>query len=360
MAHNKTFVHVFFTRPDCFLLKNKDGVITAADQVLNHTDTALVWKKYPELFKMLTDSERCGDENNFNFLLSNQVTSFQIGNEGLNTVNVGKSWGEHEMIYGEGYNGRTAGEFTCTFDEVNDYSIINLMKLWVTYIANVSDGSWSPYYPDFSVTNDMRFEKDAYCHVYDKALDYAASVYVFWVGADGSDVLYWTKYYGVYPSVNGADALSCVKSSNPNETPKLSINFKYCYKRDANPMALLTFNQIANINRSKKAIKYINPYDFTVAGMSRPFVGAPFIELDIPKEITLHPDDVMYGKRASIRLRFKAPTTGYGSKRSEANLYKVHSPSVSTPSQSDRDETNTDNAIEAIQTGTISDDVEIQ
>ena len=100
LAHNKSFTYVFFTRPDLNLLNYTGGANT---QVKNHSEAAMLWRRNPDLFKLLTDYRRCQDSNNFNMLLSNQVTSFDIQDEQLSTVEAGKSWSGYEMIYGDEY-----------------------------------------------------------------------------------------------------------------------------------------------------------------------------------------------------------------------------------------------------------------
>lgn len=299
MAHNKSFTHVFFSRPDLNLL---DPTTRKANtQIMNHSEAAMVWRRQPEIFKLLTSSIRCGDFNDFNFLLSNQVTSFDIQDESLTTNEAGKSWGEYTMMYGDSYSGRTAGEFSCNFDETNDYSIINMIKLWITYIDNVSKGAWSPSY-DLSGNSKWVKDNPMVNHVYTKTLDYASSVYVFKCGPDGEDVLYWTKYYGVFPVNTGASALSWNINDNVGSTPKLNIRFKYAFKRDLSPISLIEFNHIAKVPDS---IVSEDSFDPNYNHSSRPYVGAPFIEMRLG-EPTLRSGGVACDNVSTqIRLKYR-------------------------------------------------------
>ncbi|MCM1233304.1 MAG: hypothetical protein NC489_24565 [Ruminococcus flavefaciens] len=299
LAHNKTVTHVFFTRPDLnILIPGVNG--GANSQVKNHTEAAMVWRRYPEIFKLLTDSSRCGDSDNFNMLLSNQVRSFDIRDEQLNTLESGKSWNEYSMIYGDSYTGRTAGQFSCNFEETSDYSVINLIKLWITYIDNVARGAWSPSY-NLNGTGVSTSYPD-YSHVYTKTLDYAASAYVFKCGPDGEDVLYWSKYYGVFPISTGAGALSWDQEQSIGNGPKLNIQFAYSFKKDMSPISLLEFNHNARVSGTVTAEESFNPeYNHS----SRPFVGTPFIQMKL-RTPTLTRNGVNYMKRRSeIRLKFK-------------------------------------------------------
>lgn len=297
LAHNKSITHVFFTRPDLNILNFQGG---ANSQTLNNTETAMIWRRYPELFKLLTDSSRCGDSNNFNMLLSNQVASFDIQDETLTQNKAGRSWNEYEMVYGDAYSGRTAGEFSCNFIETSDYSVINLLKLWITYIDNVARGAWSPSY---SLRNKDKKNINS-SHVYARALDYAASAYVFKCGPDGEDVLYWSKYYGVFPTNTGASALSWDNGSPIGDTPKLNIRFSYSYKKDLSPISLIEFNNNAKILKASDAISE-NSFNVNLGQSTRPYVGAPFIELKLG-DTTLKSDNVNYMQnRTQVRLKFK-------------------------------------------------------
>lgn len=298
LAHNKSVTHVFFTRPDLNILTPGDWP-TANEQTMNHSETALLWRKNPELFKLLTDCTRCGDNNNFNMLLSNQVTSFDIKDEEISSVKAGMSWNDYEMVYGDAYTGRAAGEFTCNFMETSDYSIINLIKLWITYIDNVARGAWSPSYQlkkDRSGINRS--------HVFTKTLDYASSVYVFKCGPDGEDILYWSKYYGVFPMNTGANALNWDNDSPIGTTPKLNIRFAYSFKKDLSPISLIEFNKIARIDLDSTTSE--NSFNVNFGHSSRPYVGAPFIQMNLNNDPHMRKGGVHYGRKdTSIRLKFR-------------------------------------------------------
>lgn len=298
LAHNKSVTHVFFTRPDLNILEAFPNV-TANAQTLNNSESSLIWRRNPELFKLLTDCDRCGDDNNFNMLLSNQVVSFDIKDEEITSVKAGMSWNDYEMVYGDSYTGRAAGEFSCNFIETSDYSIINLIKLWITYIDNVSRGVWSPSY---QLSNNRSGINRS--HVFSKTLDYGASVYVFKCGPDGEDVLYWSKYYGVFPMNTGANALSWDNNSPIGDDPKLNIRFSYSFKKDLSPISLIEFNSIAGIDADNGISE--NSFNVEFGHSSRPYVGAPFIQLNLNNNPTMTNNGVDYSRNKShIRLKFR-------------------------------------------------------
>ena len=326
LAHNKTITHVFFTRPDLNIVNPKyatgESNRLAADQVLDHTETAMTYRRFPELFKLLADRKRVWDDNNFNLLLSNQVSSFSLEDETLATTRHGKSWREYEMQYGQNYTGRYAGTFSCTFDETSEYSILNMIKLWMTYIDNVSTGAWSPNYYYLKDGLDKGGAGGEFDHVTNRDLDYGASVYVFKCGPDGEDVLYWTKYFGVFPISSGASALSWERSAQIGSTPSLNISFAYSAKRDMSPVSLLEFNDNANISEEEA---WIPGYVADNAGSYQPFVGCPYIQFRRKTpDMSDTKDGVYTGERMSIRLKFKEdPDTA--NQRSDKQLYTSHS-----------------------------------
>jgi hypothetical protein len=312
LAHNKSFTHVFFTRPDLNILQKSGSNISASKQCLNHTESTMLWMRNPTLFKLLVDKNHCGDNNNFNMLLSSAATSFQIEDETISVNEAGKSWNDYIMQYGNAYTGRSAGEFSVNFTDDKYYSIINLLKLWIIYIDNVARGAWSPSYDLAGSGRSNPLITDS--HVYTKTLDYASSVYVIKTGEDGSDILYWTKYYGVFPVNTGASALSWDILTNPGDAPKLNIRFKYSYKRDLSPISLLEFNNCAglpgswdNLSRNAGKTVYESPFNTKYGHGTRPYVGLPFIEMKMPSsDPKLVPNAIDKSDRnlATLRLQF--------------------------------------------------------
>ena len=335
---HKTMTYVFFTRPDLNLLlydsaSNRSSILP---RLKNNSEVALIYQRYPELFKLLTYYKRCGDLDNFNMLLSNQLTAFDISDEKIETVDAGKSWSDYAMPYGGSYTGRTSGEFNCTFKETSDLSVITLLKLWLTYIDNVSRGLFFPSYNLYP--SSVNFDKNPApagsngnarvnnSHVFTKTLDYAASAYLFICDQTGEEILFWSKYYGVYPTSTGSAALSWSgDQSTGNSQPSLSIPFRYAWKKDMNPVSLLEFNQNADIkvNASGTTVAYEPSYDPHAATGGRPFVMTPFIALDLvnPPKIQGSNLGMLSQKRTHIYLRFKKTEFDDKSPLRDSKLY---------------------------------------
>lgn len=306
LAHNKSFTHIFFTRPDLNILEGPMGNLTIAPQCRHHSETSMLWLQNPSLFKLLVNGKRCGDANNFNLLLSNAASAVAIEDETLSYIEAGRSWGEHAIQYGDGYTGQTAGELSVTFVDDKDYSVISLLKLWITYIHNVSRGAWIPSYNLEGNCNQVSKMING-SHVYTRTLDYAASIDVIKVGEDGSEILYWTKYYGVFPITTGAGSLSWDSSGSPGDAPKPPIRFRYSYKRDRSPVDLLTFNRNAMVTAGTigRIVDYERQWSDEFNHSNRPFVGTPFIQFKLPsRSVALAHDEVVQQQTAKLRLQF--------------------------------------------------------
>ena len=190
-----------------------------------------------------------------------------------------------------------------------------MLKLWLTYIDNVSSGAWSPNYT-------TKYSRN---HAHHRALDYAASMYVFKCAPDGETILYWSKYYGVFPTVSGSGALSWERSSSIANTPSLNITFAYSMKRDMSPISLVEFN--ANAHVSEKDLKNgsMPAFDYNNAGSTRPFVGTPFVEFTLYNPILdgTAANDVYSGPRAQMKLKYLNDAVSKKSKkRTDAQLYR--------------------------------------
>ena len=322
LAANRIITYVFFTRPDLNLLFHSGG---ALEQVNSHTESAMLWRRNPELFKLLTDSTRCEDsDNNFNLLLSNQVMNFELTDETLKIKEAGKSWEGYEMTYGHTYDGRSSGEFSCAFMDTSDLSIYHYIKLWMTYIHNVSRGEWKPSYnlarkntndplvstgdvlpPGIQGPADSKPRINS-SHVYTRTLDYGASANVIICGPDGEDILFWSRYYGIFPVSTSSSSLSWNLRDGVKFPDSLSIKFRYSYKLDLSPISLLEFNSNANIqNLDGSGALYENSYNVNYNHSARPFVGAPFIEMKFQEPISTNG---MFRTNSSIRLKFKPNT----------------------------------------------------
>ena len=128
-------------------------------------------------------------------------------------------------------------------------------KAWIDYISKVYRGSKE-------ATREHRIKK---------IIDYAASVYYFVCGADGETILFWSKFFGVFPINAPASVGSWSKGSGP-KIPEFSVKYGYASKEDLNPLSLAEFNM-----NSSEDFKYRKIHEKVLVGTGRTMSGAPFI-----------------------------------------------------------------------------------
>ena len=109
-----------------------------------------------------------------------------------------------------------------------------------------------------------------------KTLDYPCSVYYIITAEDGETILFWSKYYGVFPTNVPSSSYSWTKG-NTLASPEVSITYQYSFKEDFNPVSLVEFNLNSRID-SLSNPKYEPVYNEHLGSSGYTWVGRPFIE----------------------------------------------------------------------------------
>jgi hypothetical protein len=130
-------------------------------------------------------------------------------------------------------------------------------------------------------------------HPYDRALEYCASLYDIVTDESGTKILYWCKYYGIYPT-----AVNPSLNNDANDAitqMETSITFKYHYKLENNNKSLVEFNHdagltdnIGRINKDKvtSSLPFLlrdgkekdpNPFLPKYIGAAGMFTGSPYV-----------------------------------------------------------------------------------
>lgn len=254
----KAFSHVFFTRPACNILTNGSSL---NDQCLNNLTFANAYNSSPDLVKELDISANKKDQ--FMKSLSNMAKSFSLTAEEIETDTYGRTYTGYKISYGKNnIASKTAGSFQITYDDDRNLHVYRLHKLWVDYINNVYRGEFAP-------------KKS---NIFDKILDYVCSVYYIMTAEDGETILFWSKYYGVYPSTIPSDQYSWTSGQllRPND---ISVTYQYSFKEDYNPYSLIEFNHNAKVDRNNLGANYVPIYDSKMGTVGTTWVGTPFIEM---------------------------------------------------------------------------------
>ena len=131
----------------------------------------------------------------------------------------------------------------------------------------------------------------------DHIMDYAGAVYYILTAEDGETILFWSKYYGVFPSTIPSTQYSWSHGTLLSN-PTMDVTFKFSFKEDFNVDALVEFNKNAHVSDviKKGSLPYINTYNKTLGNVGNTWTGAPFIE-------TYYEDGLTF-----FKLRFRKPT----------------------------------------------------
>ena len=250
------FAHVFFVRPSCNILNSKYRLRTG----LKHNDLFnYAYKSSPWLLRELVSSN--GQSNDFMFVPSNYAASFSTSDEYINTDTYGKTYTGYKIAYGKNnIESKTAGTFTVTYNDDRNLHIYQLHRLWVEYINGVYRGEIAP--AESSIKN--------------KILDYVGACYYFLTAEDGETIIFWSKYYGVFPTTIPSNQYSW-GAGNIISNPQIDISYQFSFKEDYNPYTMIEFNHNSKVGAN--GTKYVETYDSALGHTGRSWVGAPFVEL---------------------------------------------------------------------------------
>ena len=268
----KGFGHVFFVRPNCNVLVNSGTQLT--NNLKNNPIFSYVMKSTPSLVKELVLDN--GKNNDFMFSLSNHSTSFSLNEEYINTDTYGKTFTGYKIAYGKNsIESKTAGTLTLNFQDDRDMHIYQIHKLWLEYISGVYRGEIIPRPDD----------------IFNKVLDYAGACYYIVTAEDNESILFWTKYYGIFPTNLPSDQFSWAKGNVIGNANDISVTYAYSFKVDYDPTILTEFNKNARVYNISN-LKYAPVYDKELGHVGQTWVGTPFI------------DCVTNGSKPNYKLRY--------------------------------------------------------
>lgn len=288
----RSFAHVFFVKPQCNMELNESSGFSMSGQFENNADYMYAASNSPYLIRELSGQSN-NQNTHFSYILSNAAKSFSLSDEYINTDSYGTGYTGYKVSYGKhGVESRTAGDFTVTFQDDRNMSIYRLMKLWVDYIEGVYTGN---YYPKDSTITDHE-------------LDYVGAVYYILTAEDGETILFWSKYYGVFPSTIPSTQYSWASGTLISQI-SLDVKFNYSWKEDYNIAAITEFNynaslgNLSEVSGTSKTLSYVPVYNENFGTTGKTWVGRPFIQ-------TVYDDGDGYGSgRIKFLLRFNDSTT---------------------------------------------------
>jgi hypothetical protein len=253
---SKTFSYVFFTRPSLNLMNDEGTALNS--QFNNDPLFYYLYNNNPKLILSLTD--KFSSTHDFHPYLSNTASSFELSDEFIKTIEHGETLTGYKVQYGKNnIESNSAGTFSIQYTDDAEFNVYKTHKAWIEYISRVYRG-------------EVRPKRE---FIQKKILDYAVSVYYFICGPDGETILFWSKYFGVFPTNTPASASSWAKGSGP-KLPEFTINYAYAMKEDFSPLSLIEFN----MNSEKMGHHtYKLTYERALLSTGKTFSNAPFVEL---------------------------------------------------------------------------------
>lgn len=251
---------VIFTRPDLNLFNGKQ----VNSMISRDPRDNLIINTHPHVAQLLTlKGYNHNTSHKFNPLLSNLAQSLEIMDDNVDTLTTGETYTGYKMQYSKhNIASITSGTFTVKYNETFDRAVTDMHQLWVDYQSNVYRGIYEP--------------KRKY--IYRKELDYACDVYYFLLAEDGETILFWSKYYGVFPH-NVPKSVYSFDFGSRVSLPELSVTYSYIYKEDLSPVALREFNMnaLGDNNPTAKNMHYITNYNKHLLHSNTTWVGVPFV-----------------------------------------------------------------------------------
>ena len=287
------FGHVFFTRPDCNIFSSTVNTTDRgklSSSVINKPIFVKAYNNNIHLLYELSKNVSTSRYNDSHFMLSlsNKANNFSVNEDYIATAQMGKTYTGYQITYGKNnIESKSAGTFNIEFTDDGSLHIYELTRLWLEYISGCYRGSINP--TEYNILH--------------KILDYASSLYYVITDETGENIIYWEKYYGVFPSNVSNDSLAW-SNGQPIQNPKFNVTFQYSFRSSFDPSIISEFNYNSFRGRdmSNGLLRYVPVYDKELQHTADSWVGVPFIE-------TVTNDD----GSLTYKLRFREPNGVYQS-----------------------------------------------
>lgn len=258
----KGFRHIFFSRPECYVCCNTNGEVGLCEQAAYDEDFSSLYQRQPHVVKLLSPSyistNNSTNSDNWNYLLSNRVISMSTGEDSLSQKEtVTKTEEGYTVLPGLHLESRTGSTITVSFRDTKNLEVYEFIRGWMAYIHKRARGIFAPPYNGYNYRNSffdtgnkkktLSVADMAMLHPYDRALEYCASIYDFVTNEADTKVIYWCKYYGIYPIQVSSPIANENNGPLTNENMKIDVTFRYQYKLPGVNKTLVEFNYNSGI-----------------------------------------------------------------------------------------------------------------
>ena len=328
LEHRKAFRHMFFTRPECYIMCADNGSVKLSQQAEYDEDFNTSYARMPYISKLLSPVYVTGtfgqskiDGDNFNYLLSNRCMGLAPSGATLSTQDtVGKSIQGYTVTPGMHYEGRQGATVSVTFRDTKYLEVYEYIRLWMLYIWKIKYGVFAPSFNGYKYINGFPKPGNVgeHMHPFDRALDYTASLFDFVMDESDTFARYWCKYFGMYPIDVQIEGLSNSNNDALKEEMVVTVTFKYAYKIENTTKTLIEFNYNAgvcdNLGQPKSvasSLLHSDQFNYSDSpngilphhvGPGAGFVGTPYVVLmNVKKDLF---DDMKSHDTVSACLRF--------------------------------------------------------
>jgi hypothetical protein len=243
--------YVFIVRPDLNIVQDSTNKLVSlgdsrADYLPNSSPDKdqlfrYMKKAYPYILYNLSGTELSGHD--FIPYLVGRTESLNLPDYTIKDYKMNQPFTNYNLPYAShALESQTGGQFEITFREDDDFQIHKLFQTWLYYIDGVTRNKFGP---------KVKYIKD-------NRIDYACSVYCITCKADATEIVYWTKYTGAFPTSVPNSDLSFNLRGSPNN--KVTIPFDYFYTESLNPYILVDFNKNAHVTSNASKQAYIPIY----------------------------------------------------------------------------------------------------
>lgn len=231
----------------------------------------------------------CGnyESNHFISFLSDRVLSFALPDFQVQEYKLDQPFTGFSTAYaGNSNESRTNQSTQLQFRDTNNLDILTLFDAWIKYIDMVSYGVISPY-------RDYAAGKFTYGT---PIIDYATSIYEIITKSDGTEIIYWAKITGTFPTTVPHSNYQFTYSDDIDND--IEIQFSGGLPETLNPRVFADFNYNAgllsesnnkyqmadSVSVDPNSLEFVPHARYGYEGLSTPggsaIVGAPYITYD--------------------------------------------------------------------------------
>lgn len=239
------YEYVFIVRPDLNIISDETLLLNNVDSTIG-SDPVFNWlnQDSPGLLLQLCNSAykvsgNRGRTHDFLSFLVGRTESYSVSDYSLSSYEDSQVFTGYKFVYpGNALSSQSGVSFSLSFRDDKDIHITKMFYAWCYYIDGLLRGNFAP--------------KSKYIGT--KVADYMTSVYYIVCGPDASEILFWQKITGAFPTSVPLNILS-MNAGGGFEAPKVDIPFSGAAVESLNPMILTEFNHNTGLfdMKSKKS-----------------------------------------------------------------------------------------------------------